>query len=363
MRILVSEITSHQKNLPHLFKLFSHRFDTTIFIHFKEKKSISNIPKENLYISSLPKSLLYWYLCCIAPRYNYIFLSTGPEYALKASGIISILGFYMLTLLFPSKVILHIRNTNNYLPEKNFFSGTIIQNIRVRSARHIKRFTFDSILTLDYFKSKFQLSNSSYQSIIAINYSDVRFLKQKEEILGNNKIIIGLIGRIDLNRKDYNHLFDLLLSLGQLSRRFEFIILGQLKDINSHLIISKIQESSSVIFRHNYITDNEFEELGLSCHILFAPLTDNYGYGVTKETGAFGDAIYLHKKIIIPQFACTNGEFDPISEYYNNPEDLLKIFIKIADNSNNDIFKVDPDYLSRYSTTNIFKQITEDLHL
>lgn len=363
MRILVSEITSHQKNLPHLFKLFSHKFETTIFIHNKNKDNISNIPKKNLLISRLPKSILYWYLCLKAPKFNYIFLSTGPEYALGFSGIISILGFYMLSVLFPSKVILHIRNTNNYLPEKNFFSGTIIQNIRIRSANHIKRFTFDSILTIDYFRSKFQYAKASFQTIIAINYSDVRFLKQQEEVSTGNKIRIGLIGRIDVNRKDYDLIFNLLQGLGQSSDRFEFIILGECKDSKSKQIISKILESSNVIYSDNYISDDEFEELGLSCQLLFAPLTDNFGYGITKETGAFGDAIYLHKKVIIPQFACTNGEFDPISIYYDTEEKLLSIFRQVINTSDQNFFKVDAAYLDKYSTISIFNQISEDLHL
>ena len=363
MRILVSEITSHQKNLPHLFKLFSGRFETTIFMHTNEQDTISNIPEKNLKISRLPKSLLYWYLCFKAPRYNYVFLSTGPEYATGFSGIFSTLGFYFLAVLFPSKIILHIRNTNNYLPEKNFFSGEIIQNLRIRAVNHIMRFTFDSMLTLNYFKSKFHKCASTYQSMIAINYSDVRFVKQELAKRTDDKIRVGLIGRIDANRKDYSVIFDLLKGLRQLSERFEFIVLGALKDSNSLEIISKIQEHSPVIYSNNYLSDNDFEELGLSCDILFAPLTDTYGYGVTKETGAFGDAIYLHKKVIIPQFVCTNGEFDPISEYYNNPEDLLKIFISLTDNSNITRFKVDPEFLSKYTTTSIFKQISEDLHL
>ena len=363
MRILVSEITSHQKNLPHLFKLFSGKFDTRIYIHTKEKGSISNIPTDKIHISRFPKSLFYWYLCIKAPSYKYIFLSTGPEYTKGFFGVVATLGFYLLSVLFPSKVILHIRNTNNYLPEKNFFSGAIIQKLRIKATNHIKRFTFDSLLTLDYFKSKYQHSNSVHLSIIAINYSDIRFLKQLDSNKSTDIIRIGLIGKIDVYRKDYNLIFNLLQKLEHLSKRFEFVILGECKDSKSQQIISRIQESSNVIYSLKYLSDNEFEELGLSCHILFAPLTNNYGYGLTKETGAFGDAIYLHKKVIIPQFACNNGEFDPISIYYDTDESLVSIFKQIALTTDKSSFKVDPTYLDKYSTTSIFNQISIDLKL
>lgn len=363
MRILVSEITSHQKNLPHLFKLFSYKFDTTCFIHYRDKDSVSNIPEEQTHISRLPKTLTYWYFCLIAPRYNYIFLSTGPEYGKGFSGILSTLGFYFLSVLFSSKVILHIRNTNNYLPEKNFSSGKVIQNIRIRATKHISRYTFDSLLTLNYFKQKFIRSPKTYQTVIAINYSDIRFLQQFKNNKTNNKFRIGLIGKIDVKRKDYDLILNMLQGLGEFSERLEFIILGECKDINSQQIISKIQEYSSVIYSNKYLSDNEFEELGLSCDILFAPLTDNYGYGITKETGAFGDALYLHKKVIIPQFSCTNGEFDPISIYYDSEEKLFSIFKQIIEPKDSGFFSVNADYLDKYSTKSIFNQISKDLEL
>ena len=363
MRILVSEITSHQKNLPHLYKLFSHQFDTSVFIHSKDQHAISNIPDGKILVSRLPKSLLYWYLCIASRRFSYIFLSTGPEYAVGFSGIIQTLGFYVLSVCYPKKLILHIRNTNNYLPEKNFFSGVMIQKLRIWAVKHINRFTFDSKLTYHYFRSKYHRTDSTLQTVIAINYSDIRFLKEPDHQSGTGKIRIGMIGRIDVNRKDYDLIYRLQEQLGEISAQLEFVILGECKDPKSQEIIAKIEKYSKVIYSNGYLSDEEFEELGLSCAILFAPLTDNYGYGLTKETGAFGDAIYLHKKVIIPQFACTNGEFDPISEYYASSDDLLSIFRNLTDNPDSERFRVDKAYLTDYSTSRIFERITEELHL
>ncbi len=52
-------------------------------------------------------------------------------------------------------------------------------------------------------------------------------------------------------------------------------------------------------------------------------------YGTFKGSGSLGDAVYLRKKIILPNFVDVDKEFKEIAIYYNCLEDLQRIFNNI----------------------------------
>jgi hypothetical protein len=365
MKILISELTTHQKNLPHLYKLFSYGFEAKIFVHKNDLKYLQHIPHNKQVIISTPKSFAYWNLLFRSYKYDYIFLSTGPEYVVGPLGPFHTLGFFFLVLFNRNKIIVHIRNVNNYLPETHFSSNKLVQFIRVKTAPLIKRYTFDSNLTLNYFNLKFTHKNA-LASVISIFYSDVRSLGLTEiqHPKGSKLIKIAMPGRIDPIRKDYSILLKVLSQLTNEERsQLNLIILGECRNTDSKKIITDLEKYVKIVWKDGYLTDDEFEEMGIGSDVLFAPLTDQFGYGITKETGAFGDAIYLHKKVIIPQFACLNGEFDEISLYYKDENSLLKIFKKIINEQYTNFLTPSDTFLEKYSTLSVFNRIKSELKL
>jgi glycosyltransferase involved in cell wall biosynthesis len=364
MRILIVEFTSHQKKLPHLFKVFGYNYLPDILIHKKDKKYLSNIPDGRIITSSDNSIFDYFILLFKATNYNRIFISTGPEYISGISGIIHILGFYIYCKILGSKTILNVLNSNSYIKNQQSFSNKTIHRIRVNAAANVHKFTFEGKLTLNYFKD-YTSDQNNRLAISSIYYSDVRLNSsthfEKDE---KNTIKIGITGRIDPVRKDYNKLFNVLKNLSEQERNnLKLIVLGECNNPEARKLIYELEKLIEVNWHDGYISDNDFEKMGLECDVLFSPLPENFGYGLTKETGAFGDAIYLHRKVIIPQFSCLNGEFDPISVYYNNEDELLSIFKKLLSENNQEFLSIDPAYLDKYSTASIFSQISKDLNL
>jgi hypothetical protein len=364
MKILIVEFTSHQKKLPHLFKLFSNTFLAEILIHRKDKAYLSYIPEQNIITSSNISTFDYFILFLKGFRCNRIFISTGPEYISGILGIIHIIGFYLFCKTWGNKTILNVLNSNCYIKNQPSFSNKTIHSIRVLAAKHIHRFTFEGLLTLISFKNATN-NPANLLSVSSIYYSDIRLNPlQSHKYVSSDVKTIGLTGRIDPLRKDYNKLINVLNRLTVEERsKIRLLFLGECNNPESRKLIKEFKKLSDVIWFEGYISDLDFENSGLNCDILFSPLPEDFGYGITKETGAFGDAIYLHKKVIIPQFACTNGEFDPISVYYDTEEKLLAIFRQLLTAEDDSLLKVDITYLEKYSTSSIFKQISKDLHL
>jgi glycosyltransferase involved in cell wall biosynthesis len=364
MKILIVEFTSHQKKIPHLYKLFSNSNLPQILIHKKDKAYLSNIPEQNIITSLNISTFDYFILFFKGFRYERIFISTGPEYISGIVGIIHIMGFYLFCRIWGNKTILNVLNSNCYIKNQSSFSNKTIHSIRVLAAKYLHRFTFEGLLTLNSFKSSTN-NPANLLSVSSIYYSDIRLNphQSKKPVTSGIKTI-GLTGRIDPQRKDYNKLFNVLKKLSDEERsKIQLLFLGECNNPDSRNLIKEFEKLSTVTWFDGYLSDSEFESSGLNCDVLFSPLPENFGYGITKETGAFGDAIYLHKKVIIPQFSCTNGEFDPISIYYDSEDALLSIFRQLISAEDDRFFKVDETYLSKYSTTSIFRQISADLHL
>jgi len=166
---------------------------------------------------------------------------------------------------------------------------------------------------------------------------------------------IGLLGSLNNERRDYAILVN---SLSQLSReirsQFHFYILGECRNGHKNVILQSLQRHVDVSFPDGYLSADDFDEIGVSCHILISPLSTNYEYGTFKGSGSFGDAIYLRKRILIPSFVDPQGEFSDISFYYSNESDLTKLLGDLSVTS----FSRQPDqFYNKFSTS----KISEDL--
>ena len=85
--------------------------------------------------------------------------------------------------------------------------------------------------------------------------------------------------------------------------------------LNAQLLVS-LHTLQNV--RADYISTNDFLNLGSSCHFLISPLKNNMSHGVHKGTGSIADANLLKRKLLLPNFVDTNLEFESFCFYYSS---------------------------------------------
>jgi len=174
-------------------------------------------------------------------------------------------------------------------------------------------------------------------------------------------IRIGLLGVVNSNRRNYD---DILRTLEKLSvdelNKIEFVTLGQCPGCYDNDVIKAFTRIVKVDCHDGILSAQDFDKRGTSCDILISPLKPDKEYGAFKGSGSFGDAIYLRKKIILPEFTDREKEFKEIGIYYQNHSELLIIFKKI-----DKILQNDPDesFFETFTTKNVFNKLSRDLRL
>jgi len=83
-------------------------------------------------------------------------------------------------------------------------------------------------------------------------------------------------------------------------------------------------------------------------------------YGSSKSTGAFGDAISLNKKLIIPFFADKALEFSSFTYYYKTADELTNFLIDAVSKKETPFSK---KLFADYSITNVMKKLIVELEL
>lgn len=145
-------------------------------------------------------------------------------------------------------------------------------------------------------------------------------------------------------------------------QKLEFQMMGACRDEEAVAIVANFNKIVEVSWNNSrYVQQKKFDQMGDMCDIFLAPISPKLGYGVGKETGAFGDAIKYGKKVIIPRNACQTGEFDPVCIYYDDEVNLLGIFKNILANPDKSEFTISEDYLREYSPMMLSKRLKMDL--
>ncbi len=136
--------------------------------------------------------------------------------------------------------------------------------------------------------------------------------------------------------------------------RFLFVTLGNTHGGYKNNILAELKSLTNVDITEGWISAEEFERRGQRCDVLISPLRRNMEYGTYKGSGTFGDAVYLRKKIIIPDHVDNLSEFSEISFYYSSESELLNIFTNITTLLQKPI---DQDYFEIFSTKNVYRNI------
>jgi hypothetical protein len=367
MKILIVELESHERIVGQLFSLFSGLGETEVYTTKKIAQYVKNVPINKIIDAPTFKGLRYFYLLWKSKSYDVVFFSTGPESLSKYWHLLQNLGFCFLTYFLGSKTILNIRNIDSYWGEEK--SNRLLKIGLNRFVRRlalvaVSSITFEYEATRCYAKEK--AHNFPFKSSLIANLFSDRYLNRVLPFhqWDSEKLTIGLLGRIEEERKDYNFLVRVLKSLGKDRReQIRIVILGACVDKTGGKITEKLSELISLEMRPGYLDEDQYDCWGAACDILLAPLHDNIGYGKNKGTAAFGEAIYFGKKVIIPKFSCPTGDFDNISLYYHCQTDLEDIFKRMLSSERLKLLEIEKADLEYYSTNKVLQRVVTDLKL
>lgn len=366
MKILTAEAGDHLKILEQISRATSAYCSMDFLIIDSSVKSIDALfPSHKhlkLYRSKNKGILFFIKLALLAPKYDYVYISTGPDGS-HFTEFFRVVTFWIFTYFFGFKTIITLRNLPQYTEE----NSNILNKIRNRAIRSISRFTFETKGMEKEFKTlnlvpdaKTAVSYDRYPDIGKLIYAEAlpKPLKYKKI---KNSFTIGLLGTVNPERRNYHRLIAALKKLELEKRRdIQIILMGAILNEQSSAIISSIRNYVNVHIEENTISEYDFVRLGLNCKVLIAPLNEKKEYGTLFGTGSIGDAIYLKRKILIPSFFDKNKEFKDLSIYYETSNDLAnQIENCMADHS----FLEPKHSFDRFHSKNVIKKLCQSLNL
>lgn len=361
MKVLIVEQLNHFKVLENTFHLLKEHCSTTFYINTDKEKNLSHLfpsAKHTKIIKNPFHSVVYFlWVLFIGWRYDFINIATGPEHN-HYSDSLNVILFYICCILYRNKVILTIKNSRSYLST----TPGIFSFIRSSAIKHIKRFTFETV-TL---KNVFSENNHSNSMLLGVSYDRYTDLGGEQT---NNSIIfsqrkevkVGLLGVLTDFRRNYKFIHQALQELNYEERKkLKFVTLGCTPGGSENQIIEEFERYGEIDYIEGWITAEQFDTRGMSCDILISTLRKEFEYGTYKGSGSFGDAVYLRKRIIIPDYVDPEGEFDTIGIYYRTKDDLINIFKNIEHHIDTEI---PSKYFEKFTTRRVFGNLMKDLRL
>jgi hypothetical protein len=362
MKILVVEEYSHPKVLENTCHLFlKNGCSVTVYRNksaqpYRELTFLDDKQGKEI-INKFHSTTFFIGLLFLGRPFDYINISTGPE-CNSCWEVINVIFFYICCIVYGKKIILTIKSIRPYLKT----TRGLFSYIRSRAVRHLVRFVFETETMGRIFKKDAEIITCHIGSVYD-RYTDLLDPKLLEKTPRqiNGKTRIGLTGVIDTVRRDYGILIEVLKQLSiEECAKLKLVTLGACFNGRDNEIIRQLTKYVEVDVVDGWISAEGFDNRGLSCDVLIAPLKEELEYGTYKGSGAFGDAVYLKKNIILPAHVDRENEFQEIALYYRNSKDLLIIFKQIKELSIND---VSDSYYEQFSTRNVFKKLMIDLKM
>ena len=354
-KILIVENLMHFWQVDDIYKIFSKNFDCNIILP-KKFAHISSL--KNNVITSRLRYFMYIHVLLIGRKYDYIYLCTSPEYPdypnnLKNTFIFfqQLIFFFILIVFFKKKIICYLRGLHRIFPDvhKNYFIKFFI-NIRYRIFKLLDIFVCENKNLTMIFKQKFKNKKIKITTIYTRYFDKNIFYKKKY----HQHLVIGVLGRIDPFRKNYQILHENLYSC---KAKIKIKFLGGCYKSLSEKVIEDFKDFN-IDFKSRMLNEKEFLKMGQDCDLLVSLNREEKHYGQYKGTGSFGDAMYLQKTLIAPSFADPIKEFEDFCHYYNNEAEFKHIFEKILAKQ----IKLNPKF-DKFEMINCSKKIIKDLNI
>tara|TARA_Y200000002_G_scaffold368443_1_gene361543 strand:+ start:1405 stop:2484 length:1080 start_codon:yes stop_codon:yes gene_type:complete len=325
-KILIVENLMHFWQVDDVYKIFSKNFDCNVILP-KKYRHISNL-KDNIITSGL-RYFMYLHVILIGRRYDYIYLCSCPEYPDYPNNFKNLiiyfqqlLIFLLLIIFFRKKIICYVRGLHRIFPDahKNYMIKFFIY-FRYLIFNLLNLFICENENLTNIFKKKFKRKNFKVTTMYT-RYFDKDMSYQKNY---NQSLVIGVLGGIDPQRKNYDLLYD---GVYDFKDKIKIVFLGKFNEKLSTNVIHNFS-SFNIEFEKKILSEKDFLRMGKDCDLLISLNREEKHYGQFKGTGSFGDSMYLQKTLIAPAFADPINEFDDFCYYYNNEYEFKIIIEKI----------------------------------
>lgn len=171
------------------------------------------------------------------------------------------------------------------------------------------------------------------------------FLTVSDTLIGSNPISekniirIAVQGTVCQKRKRYDHLLYVISNMNKKAlSRFQFVFQGPPVSKEDRELLKSMELRADIDWRDYYLSNEEMNELMVSCGLFLAPLNVEYGYGKFRESGIGFDCV-KYQRAGIAQLCMCSSEFKNILIDYNNENDLLKIFESLNFNKLDEMYR------------------------
>lgn len=292
---------------------------------------------------------------------KYIWVSTGPE----SKVVPDLLFFLFLWFFWKKKMILSVRNIERW--GCSFRNETRQDKVRGWIISKIPRLVFESEIQ----RRLFHRCHSNYEGLTSsfpVFFSDGMGFwgnfggENSRDELEIPDLRIGLLGGVDLERRDYGEVVAALSELeSNLRERIVLSILGSSSSSVSSKLIAELRSLVRVETFGSYISNKVLMRELSKSDVLLAPLRTDLGYGSYKGTGSLGDALIAQCKVLMPSAIPVDQELLPAVIPYRSASDLTSQLQQLVDTPQKQ--RIDIDTLAFYSREQAFDRVRRDLAL
>lgn len=342
-KFLLVEYTAHFRNAIDNFEIFQKFYDC-YFLTSKENRNKIKLQEKKITFR-LPQFLILFYVILNGYKYRYIYFSTPHEYPdypisiiQKISFLYTFILYSIIFLIYKKKVILQLRSLHRYFvdiysTQKKLIFYIKLRNLYLQNCQNI-------VCESEYLKKKLIRKLGKIKCIdkkITVIYYAYSKRNTKIKIRFNKKKLnIGILGTVDIHRKDYNILFEMLKKNFFLNKKISLTFLGATNNDLGKKKINGFSKFSKDIISKNYFTEKEFLKFGKKCDFLISLNNKTNFYGEFRMSGCFGDAILLKKYLYCPSFEDPYREFSDFTFYFENINSMVNN-IKFCTNRNKTI--------------------------
>lgn len=341
MKVLVIESGGHEQIVDRFLEVFPIHQDVVILgrhdrCHWFSSEIADNYPLET---ATRP---FFWYRASqLVSEVAQVIIFTPPEYGSGMFHQGELLSFLWFVKRYHTKITLIVRNTNLWQ------GNDVPSRIRAFCLRYLKR-----RLAFEYNQISKSLQMCEQSVALPVSVFRAKPLEWSEHL------IISFSGRVSRNLRDLT-LF--CKALRFLSCDEKETIRWQIPSPVDRAEFDYLQSMLPRGIKFINVNRNRADYVNslLCSQLLIAPLAETRGYGVTKGTGAFGDALYANRKVLVPRFSCRNEEFEGVAYYYETAEDLanwLRAGIRAFHAQDESFFVIAPQASERFSAINIYDQ-------
>ena len=245
------------------------------------------------------------------------YVQTGPDFGPLSKAAT----FWLFCRLRGRRTVVVLHGIAPYLGG----SGRIASRIRARALRHVRGVAFESEALRDAFRARARLKGPRL-GVARVRHARSRSGRDQPPLRSNDpdgRVRIGLVGGVTRKRRDFDVLVEALRRLEPAERdRLRLVTLGNCTKQRCLDIVDGMSRWVPVDVIPRHLTEDELLSRGAGCEVLVAPLVGRLGYGSTHGSGAFGDAVRLGRRIIVPSSGDPAGEYSGLTMPYDDAAGL-----------------------------------------